>query len=129
MYLYISQIFTDIRRDFLNKKIFIICLFFIFLFLLPFYYQFSFSKYVFDDFFTATKIQIDKKPIIEVIGISNSNKGYETYANSTDFVALRVKITEKNITINQFHQDMIQILIGETKISPSIKMSFSRGMD
>ena len=122
MYLYISQIFTDIRRDFLNKKIFIICLFFIFLFLLPFYYQFSFSKYVFDDSFTATKIQIDKKPIIEVIGISNSNKGYETYANSTDFVALRVKITEKNITINQFHQDMIQILIGETKISPSIKI-------
>ena len=106
----------------MNKKIFIICLFFIFLFAFPFYYQFSFSKYIFNDAFTVAKIQIDKKPIIEIIGISNTNTGYEKYANSTHVIGLRVKITEKNIAINHFNRDTIQILVNGTFITPSIKV-------
>ena len=104
----------------MNKKIFIICLFFIFLFAFPFYYQFSFSKYIFNDAFTVAKIQIDKKPTIEILGISNTNTGYEKYANSTHVVAFRVKITEKNIAINHFNRDTIQIFINDTLVVPSI---------
>jgi len=106
----------------LKKKFFIIYTFFIFLFLIPFYYQFSFSKYVFNESFVATKIQIDKKPIIELLGISNTNTGYEKYANSTHLVSLRVKITEKNVAINYFNRDTIQILVNNTRIVPSIQI-------
>lgn len=106
----------------MNKKFFIICLFFIFLLIIPFYYQFSFSKYVFDESFIATKIQIDKKPIIEVLSVSNTNTGYEKYANHTHDITLRVKITEKNIAINHFNQNTIQVLVNHTVIIPSIKI-------
>ena len=106
----------------MNKKFFIIFLFFIFLFFIPFYYQSSFSKYVFDDSFIAMKIQIDKKPKIEVISISNANTGYEKYANSTHLITLRVKITEKNIAVNHFTSDNIQVLINDTFITPSVKI-------
>ena len=113
---------TNIRRDFLNKKFFIVLLFFIFLFVIPFYYQISFSKYIFNDSFIATKIQIAKKPTIEVLGISNTNTGYEKYANSTHIVSLRIKITEKNVAINHFNRDNIQIFINDTHIVPSVQI-------
>lgn len=106
----------------MKKKFFIIYTFLIFLFLIPFYYQFSFSKYISDESFVATKIQIDKKPIIELLGISNTNTGYEKYANSTHLVSLRVKITEKNVAINYFNRDTIQILVNNTRIAPSIQI-------
>ena len=106
----------------MKKKFFIIFLFFIFLFLIPFYQQFSFSKYIFNDSFIATKIQIMKKPIIEVLAISNTNTGYEQYANSTDIISLRVKITEKNIAVNHFNRDTIQVLLNNTSIVPSIQI-------
>lgn len=104
----------------MNKKFFIICLFFIFLFAFPFYYQFSFSKYIFNDAFTVAKIQIDKKPTIEILEISNTNTGCEKYANATHVVAFRVKIIEKNIAINHFNRDTIQIFINDTLVVPSI---------
>ena len=107
----------------MNKKFIIIFLFFIFLFLIPFYYQFSFSKYVFNESFIATKIQIDKKPVIEVLSISNTNTGYEKYANSTHFVTLRIQVTEKNVAMNHFTRDNIQILVNDTTTKPSIKLS------
>ena len=113
---------TNIRRDFLKKKFFIVLLFFIFLFVIPFYYQISFSKYIFNDSFIATKIQIAKKPTIEVLGISNTNTGYEKYANSTHIVSLRIKITEKNVAINHFNRDNIQIFINDTRIVPSVQI-------
>lgn len=106
----------------MNRKLFMIFLFFIFLFLIPFYYQSSFSKYIFNNTLIATKIQIDKKPIIEVLDISNTNTGYEKYANSTHIITLRVKITEKNITINHFNRDTIQVLIDDTLITPSVQI-------
>ena len=106
----------------MNKKFIIIFLFFIFLFLIPFFYQFSFSKYVFDDSFIAMKIQIDKKPRIDVLSVSNTNSGYEKYANDTHVITLRVKITENNIAINHFNRDMIQVFINNTAIHSSMKI-------
>lgn len=104
----------------MRKKFFIIILFFTLIFLLSFYYQFSFSKYVFNNSFIATKIQIEKKPLIEVFSISNTNTEYKKYANSTCIVSLKIKITEKNIAINNFTRDHIQICVNNTQISPSI---------
>ena len=106
----------------MSKKFMITFLFFIILFLIPFYYQSSFAKYVFNESFIVTKIQIDKKPMIEVLDISNTNTGYEKYANSTHLVALRVKVTEKNVAINHFTRDNIQILVNNTCINPSIQL-------
>ena len=106
----------------MKKNFFIICIFFIFLFLIPFYYHFSFSKYVFTESFTATKIQIQKKPLIEVIGLSNTNSDYEKYANSTHLISLRVKITEKNVSINQFDRNHIQVFVDHIQIHPSIQI-------
>lgn len=106
----------------MNKTFLTICLFFIFLLVIPFYCQFSFSKYVFDDSFIAVNIQIEKKPTIEVLSVSNTNTGYEKYANHTHTITLRVKITEKNIAINHFNRNTIQILINNTIANPSMNI-------
>ena len=94
-----------------------------FLFIIPFFYQSSFSKYVFDISFISAKIQIDKRPEIEVLSISNTNTGYEKYANKSHEISLKVKIIEKNITINLFNSDNIKITVNNEFISPSIKIS------
>lgn len=106
----------------MNKKFLTICLFFIFLCVIPFYCQFSSAKYVFDTSFDAVKIQIEKKPIIEILSVSNTNTGYEKYANHTHTITLRVKITEKNIAINHFNRNTIQILINNTIANPSMNI-------
>ncbi len=106
----------------MNKKILIVLLFFITFFTIPFFYQTSFSKYMFEDSFIATKIQIHKKPQIEVIGISNTNTGYEKYANNTHRISLRVKIIEKHVAINHFADDMISIFVDDLAIHPTIKL-------
>lgn len=106
----------------MNKNFLMICLFFIFLCIIPFYCQFSSAKYVFDTSFDAVKIQIEKKPIIEVLSVSNTNTGYEKYANHTHTITLRVKITEKNIAINHFNRNTIQILINNTIANPSMNI-------
>ena len=80
------------------------------------------TKYVFDTSFDAVKIQIEKKPIIEVLSVSNTNTGYEKYANHTHTITLRVKITEKNIAINHFNRNTIQILINNTIANPSMNI-------
>lgn len=107
----------------MNKTFLTICLFFIFLLVIPFYCQFSFSKYVFDDSFIAVNIQIEKKPTIEVLSVSNTNTGYEKYANHTHTITLRVKITEKNIAINHFNRDTIQVFINNIVTIPSMKIN------
>ena len=107
----------------MNKKIYILCLFFILLFVIPCFYHFTFSKYIIDYTFVSTKILIDKKPEIKIISISNTNIGYEKYANKTHKVTLRVKIKEKNIIINHFNHDTIKIFINNKEIHPSVKIN------
>ena len=108
----------------MNKKHFILfIIFFIFLFVIPFNYQFSFSKYIFNDAFISAKIRIDKKPELEVLSVSNTNTGYETYANKTHKITLTVKITENNIAINHFNHDYIKFTVNDSNISPSTQIS------
>lgn len=101
----------------MRKKLFILFLFFIFI---PFFYQSTFSKYSFEYSFYASKILIAKKPEIKVLSVSNTNTGYEKYANHTHTITLNVKIIEKNITINHFNRDNINFLVGNKSVSPSV---------
>ncbi len=108
----------------MNKKKFILfIIFFIFLFVIPFYCQFSYSKYVFNNSFISAQIRIDKKPEIEVLSVSNTNTGYEKYANKTHQITLEVKVTEKNIKINNFNSDHIKFTVNGNFISPNANIS------
>lgn len=113
----------------MNKKLCILFLLVIFFILLPCFYFISFSKYSFDYSFCASKIMIDKKPEIEVLSVSNTNTGYEKYANYTHKITLMVKIIEKNITINHFDRDNIDILVGNTDTSPILDINLVSSND
>lgn len=107
----------------MNKKIFISCIFFMLLFLISFCYYTVFSKYIFNYTFKTTNICINKKPEIEIVSISNTNTGYEKYANRTHEIHLKVKVTEKSITINNFNSDYINIFINNENINSSPKIN------
>ena len=107
----------------MNKKIFILCIFFIVVLVVPFFSQSSFSKYVFDYSFLSAKIKIDKKPEIEVISVSNTNTGYKNYANKTHEIELKVKVKEKNIAINNFNTSHIKILVDNKTYTHSAQVN------
>ena len=107
----------------MSKKIFILCIFFIIVLVVPFFSQSSFSKYVFDYSFLSAKIKIDKKPEIEVISVSNTNTGYENYANKTHKIELKVKVKEKNIAINNFNTSHIKILVNNETYTHSAQVN------
>ena len=106
----------------MRKKIIKLCICCILLFILPFFNTISFSKYILEDTFTPIQINIDQKPKLEILSISNTNSGYETYANKTHTITLNVKITEKNITINNFNRDTIQVFVNGEIASPSMNI-------
>lgn len=56
------------------------------------------AKYIFQYELDVADLDIDRtKPVIELISISNTNKGYENYANKTHNITLKVKVIEKNM--------------------------------
>ena len=107
----------------MNILIIIFFIVFILLLAFPFFYQSVFSKYIFDYSFVSTKILIDKKPEIEVLSVSNTNTGYEKYANKTHEITLKVKVKEKNITINHFNRDTINVLINDEMMQPFMEIN------
>lgn len=55
------------------------------------------AKYIIQNEFYIADLNIDRtKPKIELISITNTNTGYESYANKTHIIKVTVKITEKN---------------------------------
>lgn len=70
------------------------------------------AKYIFDFEFDVADLNIDRtKPIIEYIGISNTNKEYEKYANKTHIIKAKVKVIEKNIGNDILEASEIKIKI------------------
>ena len=66
------------------KKFYFFIITFFILFFLPFISNISFAKYIFDDTTVVANINIDiLKPYIQFINSTNTNKGYEKYANKT----------------------------------------------
>lgn len=79
-----------------------------------------YGKYISNDTFTVAKINIESTPPqIKFEDLTNSNKGYEEYANKTHIINLKLKVIENNIKTNNFNKDYIEILVGNklTKIS------------
>ena len=72
-----------------------------------------FAKYVFEFEEKAFQIDIIKDDIflVEITSKSNTNIGYENYANNADIIALNLKISNENGIISNL-QDFI-ILVGE----------------
>lgn len=73
-----------------------------------------YGKYISNNIFTIAKINVESKPPeIELIEVTNSNTGYEAYANKTHIINAKIKVIEKNIKQNNFNKDYIEILVKE----------------
>jgi len=85
------------------------------------------AKYIFENKFEVANLNIDRtKPIIEVISIENTNKGYENYANKTHIIGITVKFRDKNIDKVLCDKEHIKVKVDKylqnaqyTKISES----------
>lgn len=97
-----------------------ITIFFI-LFFLPFISNISFAKYIFDDISVVANINIDiLEPDIQFINSTNTNKGYEKYANKTHTLSFTFKITEKNLMINNINTRTVKFKIDNQLVYPKI---------
>lgn len=68
-----------------------------------------YGKYVIENSFEIATVSTDEtKPVISYYGERNTNSKYTTYANKTHTVTVRIKVVEKNISINN--------LIEKTKV-------------
>lgn len=77
------------------------------------------GKYIFEYTSTVAKIDIDRNPPkIELISISNTNTGYEKYANKTHTITVKVKVIEKNIKENLFNKNTIIANIENIRVNP-----------
>ena len=66
-------------------------------------------------------IDIDRRlPEIELIKITNTNTGYEGYANKLHTITVQIKVIEKNIIENNFKKENIKILVNKSETIPSI---------
>lgn len=76
------------------------------------------AKYLIENQFEIANLNIDgTKPKIELISINNTNKGYESYANKTHTITIKVKITEKNIQNIYFDKEHIKIKLDNNIIN------------
>lgn len=72
----------------------------------------------------VAKVNLDNtRPILEVVKISNSNIGYEKYANKTHTIKLDVKIVEKNIKEIKFDREHLNIYLDNNLIKPDVKIN------
>ena len=59
------------------------------------------AKYIFYNEFYIANLNIDRtKPKIELVNITNNNTGYESYANKTHTITIKVKVADKNLKDN-----------------------------
>ena len=76
------------------------------------------AKYVFDFEFDVADLNIDRtKPIIECVGISNTNKGYEKYANKTHTIKINVKVTEANKGEDVLESNEVKVKIAGKEVN------------
>lgn len=71
-----------------------------------------YGKYVIENSFEIATISTDEtKPVISYYGENNTNTKYPTYANKTHTVTVRIKVVEKNISINNL-MEKTKVLVG-----------------
>lgn len=76
------------------------------------------AKYILQNEFYIADLNIDRtKPKIELISITNTNTGYESYANKTHEIKVTVKITEKNLKDIFCDKEHVKIKIDDKYIN------------
>lgn len=76
------------------------------------------AKYIFQNEFYIANLNIDRtKPKIELVDIKNSNTGYESYANNTHNITIKVKITDKNLKNVILDKEHVKIKINEEYVN------------
>ena len=83
------------------------------------------AKYIFQNEFYIANLNIDRtNPDIELVSIENSNIGYESYANKTHTITIKVKITDKNLKDVFLDKNHVKIKINDEYVdNASIKFS------
>ena len=75
------------------------------------------AKYIFQNEFYIANLNIDRtNPDIELVSIENSNIGYESYANKTHTITIKVKITDKNLKDVFLDKNHVKIKINDVVI-------------
>lgn len=78
-----------------------------------------YAKYIIDNSAIIANIKIDgKKPQIELVDVKNTNTSYQNYASKKHKITIKMKVTENNITQNNFDKDHIKILVGDKEQKP-----------
>lgn len=76
------------------------------------------AKYIFQNEFYIANLNIDRtKPKIELVSIENSNTGYESYANNTHIITIKVKITDKNLKDIILDKEHVKIKINDEYVN------------
>ena len=88
-----------------------------------------YAKYIFKNEFIIANLDIDRtKPKIELIDIKNSNTGYESYANKTHTISIKVKITDNNLKDIFLNESYVKIKIDDKYINHK-NVSFNKIQD
>lgn len=76
------------------------------------------AKYLMENQFEIANLNIDRtKPEIQLVSINNTNTGYESYANKTHTITIKIKIIEKNIKNILLDKDHIKIKLNNNYIN------------
>ena len=76
------------------------------------------AKYIFYNEFYIANLNIDRtKPKIELVNITNNNSGYESYANNTNIIKIKVKVTDKNLKDVSLDKDHVKIKINDSYVN------------
>lgn len=88
-----------------------------------------YAKYIFQNEFWIANLDIDRtNPQIELINITNTNTGYEGYANKTHVISIKVKITDNNLRDIFLDENYVKIKIGDKNIDYK-NVSFKKVQD
>lgn len=87
------------------------------------------AKYIFQNEFYIANLNIDRtNPKIELVNITNNNAGYESYANKTHTITIKVKITDKNLKDVILDKDHVKIKIND-KYANDVNIKSSKIQD
>ncbi len=76
------------------------------------------AKYIMQNEFCIANLNIDRtKPKIEIINTSNTNKGYEKYANKNHIIKVNIKITDKNLKNVYCDKEHVKIKINNNYVN------------
>lgn len=83
----------------------------------------SYAKYIFDYEQIIFELDIDRTaPKVEILEITNTNQGYEQYANKTHEILVKIKIYDNHQLINHLTDFVIFVNTKESNCTKEIKI-------